>query len=423
MNIRRLIYLYILGAVFVCCSSTDISAPEVDLSVVSLASPEYIRTKIGETVDLQLNTGSVPDLSYSWKCNGQEFSTEKNPSMKIEDYGLLNLEITVEEKASGSKKIMKSQIFAAKDSRYKSVAYLPSWRNYTGNGWDKITHVFLCFGEVKSDGSINVDDVKKNLSSAITKAHENGVYVLLSLGGGSETNGFTEALLNEAARKKITQSCIKIIEDLKLDGIDVDYEMWDYHESADNEKKSIELEKLFKELRSEMPKGSILSTAISPSYIRYKGIKASMVQYLDLINLMIYDATGPWAGSTVGPHSSWDFFLSSIELAKQINIPNEKIIAGVPFYGYKFKSATSAAGAEAIIYSDIVNQYPGAEDKNEISDAFLYYDGKPMMKKKSEYVVDNKLGGIMFWEITQDSDVASKSLLEVIDSILGVSTK
>lgn len=424
MNIKGLIYLYILGTVLVCCSNSDtpdIPDHKVDLNAVSLASPKYITTRVGEVVEFQLNTGSISGLSYSWKCDGKQFSTEQNPSMKVDKHGLFAVEVIVKEGTSGFTKAFKSEVFVAKNSKYKSVAYFPSWRSYTGNNWDKITHVFLCFGEVKSDGSINVDEVKKSLSSTITKAHENGVYVLLSLGGGTETNGFTEALLNELSRKKITESCLKVIDDLKIDGIDVDYEMWDYYESADNEKKSIELEKLFKELRSDMSKGSILSTAISPSYIRYKGIKASMIQYLDLVNLMIYDATGPWSGSTVGSHSSWDFFLSSIELAKQINTPNEKIIAGVPFYGYKFKSATSAVGAESIIYSDIVKQYPGAEDKNEISDAFLYYDGKPMIKQKSKYVVDNKLGGIMFWEITQDSDIASKSLLEVIDSVLEIS--
>lgn len=424
MKHLKLIYLYFIVGVlaFISCGSSDDPIDEINLDKIALASSDYIRSKVGETVKLELNTSNISDLSYVWKCDGKQFSTEKNPTLILDRYGLINLEVTIKA-TSGATKILKSQIFSAKKTNFKSVAYFPSWRAYTGDGWDKITHACLCFGEVNANGAINIESVKKSLSSVISKAHENGVYVLLSLGGGSETEGFTQALLNETARKKITESSVKIIEELKLDGIDVDYERFDYHQSAENIKKSIELEKLYKELREGMPKGSLLSVAITSAYIQNKGITSSMIQYLDLVNMMIYDATGPWSGSTVGPHSGWDYFMSSINAVKGIGTPNGKNIAGVPFYGYKFKSATSAAGAEAVAYSDIVNQYSGAEDKNEISSAFLYYDGKPMIKQKSQYVVDSKLGGIMFWEITQDSNIASKSLLKTIDEVLGVSGK
>ena len=425
MSNRIIIFICLLAQTLCSCGGSE-STQEVDLSKITLVSPEYIRTKIGQTVNFELNTESLSNtssnLSYEWRHAGRVFSTEKNPSLTLEDAGLFDVRVTISSASSSSSsqtRTLTTQVFAAKESNYKTVAYFPSWRQYTGNDWDKLTHICLCFGEVKADGTINIDDVKRNLTQTITKAHQNGVYVLLSLGGGTETEGFTAAILNETARKKITESSVKIINELKLDGIDVDYEKWDYHESADNNKKSIEVEKLYKELREGMPEGQILSIAISPSYIRYKAIREPMIQYLDLVNLMIYDATGPWAGSEVGPHSSWEFFLSTIELAKGINVPDSKIVAGVPFYGYRFRSPVTAT--EAISYGEIVRLYPGAEDRNEITSAQIYYDGKGMITQKSQYVKDNNLAGIMIWEITQDSKDASKSLLVAIDNVLETS--
>ena len=421
MKLKNLFSICMLTQLFFGCGNSEPSVSDADMSKIVLESPEYVRTEPGQTVEFKLNTSGIPGLKYTWKCEGEQFSSEKNPTFEVEKHGLFNIEVVVED-AAGKTKKLESQIFAAKKHDYKTVMYFPSWKDYTGDDWDKITHICLCFGEVKSDGVINVDDVKANLSKTITKAHENGVCVLLSLGGGSETNGFTEALLNEGARKKISQSAVKIIKDLKLDGIDVDYERWDYNGSEDDLKKSTELEKLYKELSEALtPEDCLLSAAISASYISFGAIKEPMIQYLDFVNFMIYDKTGPWSGSNVGPHSDWDFFISTMDIAKSINIPDSKIITGVPFYGYKFKSPTDAEGAEAIAYSDIVSTYPGAEDKNEISEDLIYYDGKPAVREKALYVKDNKLGGIMAWEITQDSGDKSKSLLVVIDEILETS--
>ena len=62
--------------------------------------------------------------------------------------------------------------------------------------------------------------------------------------------------------------------------------------------------------------------------------------------------------------------------------------------------------------------YSGAENKDSIDGEHLWYDGIPMVTRKSQYVKDQKLGGVMIWEITQDATSASASLLNVINAIL-----
>ena len=413
-------YLYMSFLLLFTTSCGDSNpVDEVSLNEVKLVSPSYITSKVGSTIKLEVNAPDNLKLSYSWACNNEQFSTEQNPTLKLDKAGLLNISVTVKAQGNTSK-TLNTIVFSAKDSQYKVVAYMPSWRpGFVLKDWDKITHLCFCFGEVSSDGSINMESIKKNILPMIKAAHEKGVYALLSIGGGTGGADFSTAILNETSRKKVAENVLKILKEHNFDGVDVDYEHWDYTPSTINTKRSDALELLYQDLRKGMPENSLLTIASSLSYMKYNGYKESMTQYLDFVNMMIYDYTGNWAGSGVGHHSGWDYFLESINKAKQLNIPSNKIIAGVPFYGVKFKSANSPTGAEHITYSDIVKQYPGAENKNEVAGAFVYYDGKPMIRQKSQYAVDNNLGGIMFWEITQDASSADKSLLQVIHEELG----
>ena len=420
MRISMLLnYLYISFALLLTASCED-SDPvdEVSLNEVKLVSPAYIASEVGSTIKLEVEAPDNLKLSYSWTCNNEQFSTGQNPTLKLDKAGLLNIAVTVKALGNASK-TLNTIVFSAKNNPYKVVAYMPSWRpGFVMKDWDKITHLCFCFGEVGADGSVNIESIKKNILPMIKTAHEQGVYALLSIGGGTGGANFSTAILNETSRKKIAENVLKIVDEHNFDGVDVDYEHWDYTPSANNSKRSDALELLYQDLRNGMPEKSQLTIASSLSYMKYNGYKESMTQYLDFVNLMIYDYTGNWAGSDVGSHSGWNYFLESISKAKELNIPGNKIIAGVPFYGVKFKSATSPTGAEHITYADIVRQYPGAEEKNEIAEAFIYYDGKPMIRQKSQYAVNNKLGGIMFWEITQDTNDTSKSLLQVIQEEL-----
>ena len=412
-------YLYIVIVLLLTtsCKGAD-PIDEVNLEEIKLISSAYIASEVGATIEFEIEVPENLNLSYSWTCDNVQFSTDKNPSLKLDKAGLLAIAVTVKGQGNASK-TLNTVVFSAKESKYKVVAYMPSWRRgFVLKDWDKITHLCFCFGMVGSDGSIDMESIRKNILPMVKTAHEKGVYALLSIGGGTGGTDFNTAILNETSRKNIAENVLKILKEYNFDGVDVDYEHWDYTPSINNIKRSEALELLYKDLRNGMSKNSQLTIASSLSYMKNNGYNKSMTQYLDFINMMIYDYTGNWAGSDVGPHSGWNYFIESIAKAKELNIPDNKIVAGVPFYGVKFKSKTNPTGAVHITYSDIVRQYPGAEDKNEIEAAFLYYDGKPIIRKKSQYIVDNQMGGIMFWEITQDTDVTSKSLLRVIDEVL-----
>ncbi|NDV84312.1 glycosyl hydrolase family 18 protein [Bacteroides sp. 51] len=306
------------------------------------------------------------------------------------------------------------------------VAYLPTWRMPYTPDWDKITHLCLAFGFVNADGSLRMEEIIKN-KYIIEEAQKHKVSVLLSIGGGGSKN-FAPAILDAETRTALVNNLKKIITEYNLDGVDVDYEEWEGGPNGASEK-DIEcrtaLELLYKELREALGSTKLITAAVNAGWDNgggfglYNCFNESMHQYLDFVSLMIYDETGPWSGERTGPHSDWTFFEKAIDhWLNNRKLPKEKLIAGVPFYGYHFLSPNDATGARGIPYRDILTQYPDEDAHLQDSIGLLYYDGIPTIKRKAEYIKQHQLGGIMFWEITQDTDIAEKSLLNTIYNVL-----
>jgi chitinase len=103
-------------------------------------------------------------------------------------------------------------------------------------------------------------------------------------------------------------------------------------------------------------------------------------------------------------------------------VPPSKIILGVPFYGKGwsgvpdknhglYQSATSPA-QDGGSFRDL-NALPQGADKRYYKEAvsctvwynnvFWSYDCERSMRQKAKYVRHKKLGGMMFWELSQDT--------------------
>jgi chitinase len=203
----------------------------------------------------------------------------------------------------------------------------------------------------------------------------------------------------------------------------VDFEEWQGGPGGASEtdvQKREALTALYKDLREKLGPEKLITAAVNADWDDggrgvYNCFSNSMHEYLDFVSLMIYDETGPWSGNRTGPHSSWSFFENGINhWLKNRQIPREKLVAGVPFYGYIFPERGIAKGAKSMAYKNILTTYPDIEAHKTDSIGLLYYDGMPTMQRKAEYIRDHNLGGIMIWEITHDTDDPGKSLLNVI---------
>ena len=193
-------------------------------------------------------------------------------------------------------------------------------------------------------------------------------------------------------------------------------------------------------LRKELPAPRYLLTSALPAgewALRNIDLgKAST--YLDLINLMTYDFSGPWTDlcghhaqlySPKNPHNEAAKVScsSAVAYAKSRGVTAKKILLGVPAYGRSFLGATKAGdrfvghgGDEGTFdYKDLPR--PGAvvtfdEEAGAVycvggDGGFVTYDDARTVQMKAQFALKEGLAGLFFWTGVGDSQ-DSTSLVE-----------
>ncbi len=325
------------------------------------------------------------------------------------------------------------------DNKKLVIAYFypSSGVNVATTDLEKIDYINYSFGGISGSKVVigNETNLKKTLAY-----HAEGVRVGLALGGWG-AGGFSEAMMTPSARTTLVNSIMETIIKYNLDGIDID---WEYPTSsvagisadpADRDNLTLFCKEL-KEAMLKYREDLLLTIAIAPSN-KYYDLKA-LSNYIDYFNVMTYD----FAMGTTATHLTnlSGNFTSSAE--KSINfvknyVPVEKIIIGGAFYGRMGTFASEAntyVGAPlstslangAISYTQIkenIIKYRWKESYDEASGAayiisgttFVTYDSTKSIAAKAQYVLDNNLGGIMFWDLSQDT---TGELLDAIDTTL-----
>jgi len=138
-------------------------------------------------------------------------------------------------------------------------------------------------------------------------------------------------LRNSSLMNKTIKNIVDIVLERNYDGINIDFEGIP---AEDREYftlflkyLSIELHKYNKVLTVDVPAKTYDVKEGWSGAFDYKEIG----KYCDLVILMIYDYH--WSGGNPGPISPLSWFNNVLEYALK-TIPREKIVAGIPFYGY-----------------------------------------------------------------------------------------
>jgi len=295
--------------------------------------------------------------------------------------------------------------------RLKVVAYVPNWNDAAGLAkmidYAKITHLNIAFENPTNDAG----DLSFEASDAalIAAAHAHHVPVLLSIAGGGVPDNKVlmaryQLLLSEEKRAGFVAKIAAYLTAHKFDGLDVDLEG-----PAIGPDYGAFVHDLALALK---PSGKLLTAALSQGY-GGDSVPVSVFTDLDWVNIMAYDATGPWNPDKAGPHSSLAFAQSSTAYWLGRGLPKSKAVLGLPFYGYGFGPAFRAGG---YTYGDIVAAHPGAENLDAVEQT-IYYNGLPTIRAKTQYVRDEGLAGVMVWSIDQDA-AGERSLLSAIAGAL-----
>jgi len=273
--------------------------------------------------------------------------------------------------------------------------------------YSKLTHINIAFeNPVNADGELSFNNRNHAL---IAKARTNNVKILVSIGGGSASTDKTlhsryASLLNETNRVEFALRLTKYLSNHGFDGLDVDIEG-----PAINKDYGAFIKELAKAMNSN---GKLLTAALSQGY-GGDNVPDSVFEQLDFVNIMAYDRAGPWNPNAPGQHSSFEFATNNVSYWLNRGLPRTKAVLGVPFYGYGFGEAFRKRDYG---YAEIIRSNPGAEILDQI-DKTIWYNGMSTIKAKSQFVVEQKLGGIMIWSLDYDVN-DERSLLSVIHRTL-----
>ncbi len=298
----------------------------------------------------------------------------------------------------------------------KVVGYVPYYRSTSqiaAVDYKNLTHAFFAFvfptanGTLKTFTGYEKTQFNNSLNSFITNADKGGAKKVISMGGQYGGTDFLNLSVDSAYRHKLADTLISFCKKYNFVGADLDWEGL----SSDEEYNGYLL--LCKTLGTRLHAENLLFIATVPAS-GYNGdfFPEDGLKYADWIQAMSYDATGTWAQSPYGNHSSYELHVSAHNYWKGRGIADDKIIVGVPFYGYKFTSKSGGSGT-ALSYASIIAKYPNLADNINETDDFTWFNGPQLIRDKVQYSLDKKLGGIMIWEMTQDA-LGAKSLHKVI---------
>ncbi|MGS2741584.1 glycosyl hydrolase family 18 protein [Sinomicrobium sp. M5D2P17] len=289
------------------------------------------------------------------------------------------------------------------------IGYIPTYVNMQNTidntDLDIVTHINIAFvnpdvsGAVLSNGEPTCSNASaSDITYVVNKAHQENVKVLASLGGGSEPvcAGDWETLLQPSNRATLVSNLSAFVQYFNLDGIDVDIEGARLQALVNAGYYTPFIEDLRDALN---PLGKLVTCATAT----YTGgrIPVSSIPHFDYVNVMSYD--NGWG--TTGHHSTYADAVSHIQTWLALGCPAEKLVLGVPFYGY-----TNTVGTGGTSYKDIVSQYPAAAYVDEY--VGYKYNGITTIEAKTEYAMQN-IAGVMIWELSQDT-FDSLSLLQGI---------
>ena len=292
------------------------------------------------------------------------------------------------------------------DTTFKVVGYLggDNFKRIDELELNRLTYLNLAFANPDKDGNL-VFDGNFDITPVVKKGHEAGLKVFVSLaGGGRPDTAVWKSVLLPENRSAFVKHILEYVEKNDLDGVDVDIE-WNLLPTI------LDLYNPFVvELKQALhSKGKGITSALGATQL-HEAISRDALDAYDFINVMVYDKTGIWRPDDIGPHSPYSYAEEAIVFWTQtMKVPADRIILGVPFYGFDFTPP-----ARYIDFSEIIQGKPNLAYQD--SEGMRYYNGIPTIVKKTQ-LAKQKLGGVMIWEIASDT-TGDLSLLRALDQTI-----
>ena len=391
------------------------------------------------------------------------------------------------------------------------IGYFAAWGVYgrayyvknieTSGSADRLTHINYAFANISSDLKCAIGDSYADYDQAYDagksvdgtadtwdagtlrgsfnqlkklKAKHPGLKVLISIGGWTWSDKFSDAALTADSRRTLVKSCVDMF--IKgafasglshpgiFDGIDID---WEYPAVMGNSSNyrpedTVNFTALLAEFRAQLDaqgaadgKSYLLTIAAPAGKDKYSKIEIGKIHpSLDFVNIMSYDMHGAWENvtnfhaplmaSAADPTRALEYDTDhALQGWLAGGTPPSKLVMGLPFYGRGWKGVpagpagdglyqTATGGGAQGTYEAGIEDYKvlktlGAAYKQfrhpetralwvfSASDGIFWnYDDPTAIGEKTTYIKSKGLGGAMFWELSGDD--ASGTLITAVSN-------
>ena len=307
---------------------------------------------------------------------------------------------------------------------HEVIGYLPYWEydEYPDLNYDLLTQINFFSAELDQYGNIINDHNWENLY-LIEFAQSQGVKVKLcaTLFG---QDALTTLLSNYFYRQNAINNLLQLVMAVGADGIDIDFELLP---TSQRDNLVLFMEELSFIFHSNMDDPIITMATPAIDWSNAWDYSA-LADIADGLFIMGYNYF--YSGSeTAGPVSPLGGYFYDVEYSvndylNKTNNQNNKIILGLPYYGYDWDVTDNTMNSETIAYG-IAKTYAEAKDLSETYDPFwddisnsawisyyddtwtwsqCWFDNNLSLSNKYEFAKNNNLQGIGIWALGYDDD-------------------
>jgi chitinase len=399
---------------------------------------EYLSTAIPDSTfgNLTLPTTYLT-YSISWQSSEPEIISDSGIYTRPYQATVVQLTATIE---SGQQSITRRYDIDVDGYKSLSAPLLSSYiyRDYhmvTDSFFETLDVINCAFIYADSNGDLSGTAVLNNINNYIMpKAREHGNWVLFSVAPSSE---WSDIVSTRTRMISFADNIVAMINQYGFDGVDID---WETPEPAEATKFTELMELIYTKVKENNPNHLVTAAIAGGMWQPPRYDLPNSHQYLDYINMMtygmvnnngyyqnalykstIFDDAINSAGKTLTSCSIEE----SVAIYQSYGIPNSKIIVGVAFYGimqtrtYNTSTQTWSSWTKegSVSYTYIQNNYLSNSayqyhyDNNAgvpyivstDGSVFISYDNPRSILDKSEYILEQGLGGMMYWENGLDS--------------------
>ncbi len=317
------------------------------------------------------------------------------------------------------------------------IGYYPSWAR-DSFGCERIeyaslTHISHAFTWPDSEGNLIVPD-DYLYPELVETAHQNQVKMIMSIGGWGQAEGFAPMASQTATRTRFISQVVEFCRAHDYDGVDIDWEfVWGSDQQRDF---ALFIKEMSTALRGMNPPRLLTMAAPADDYFGQWINYEELAPYFDYIGFMTYDFHGSWSdhsGHNAPLYSCDGDECGSVDqtfnYALQRQVPLEKLLLGIPFYGRSFDSPglyQSFQTTNDYAFSEIVDfWYQGwsyhwddcAKVPYLLSPSgvgIISFDDPFSVLWKCAYVLDKQAAGVIIWELSQDGFQDQPLLIKIV---------